>query len=230
MMTEALKEQIQRELPGLLRQDASFRAWLEDVIRQTAVTPERFEDRFDRVLNEFAADRAEQRRQWDEQNRKWDEQTRKWDEQNRTNQNLLEEIRRSRSRQEQGIGALGARWGLASEQSFREALKGILEQSFGVRVLNINEFDDEGQVFGQPDQVEIDVIIHNGTVILCELKASMSKADMYLFERKVRFYEQRHGRPVERKLAVSPMVPPGVRAVAERLGIEVFSYADDVTV
>jgi hypothetical protein len=264
MITEELREYLQRELPDLLRQDPSFRAWLEQQIRQTAISQESFDARFDRMLQEFAADRARQDRKWDEQNRKWEEQNRKWeedarrweeqnrkwdeearrwedqnrkwdeearrwDEQNRTNQRVLDEIERSRSRQEQGIGALGARWGLASEQSFREALKGILEKSFGVQVLNINELDDEGLVFGQPDQVEIDVIIQNGTVILCELKASMSKADIYLFERKVRFYEQRHQRPVQRKLVISPMVPPNARAVADRLGIEVFSYAEDVT-
>jgi hypothetical protein len=222
MITEELRESLRRELPELLRQDPSFRAWLEQQIRQTAVSPESFDARFDRMLQEFAADRAQQSLKWEEQNRKWDEQ-------NRTNQRVLDEIARSRSRQEQGIGALGARWGLASEQSFREALKGILEKSFGVQVLNINELDDEGLVFGQPDQVEIDVIIQNGTVILCELKASMSKADIYLFERKVRFYEQRHQRPVQRKLVISPMVPPNARAVADRLGIEVFSYAEDVT-
>ncbi|MFO1422006.1 MAG: DUF3782 domain-containing protein, partial [Candidatus Competibacteraceae bacterium] len=177
----------------------------------------------------FDAHTQEQQRKWDEQNRKWDEQNRKWDEQNRKNSELLEEIKISRSRQEQGIGALGARWGIASEHSFRAALKGILEKSFGVEVLNVNEFDDEGMVFGAPDQVEIDIIIKNGELILCELKSSMSKSDMYTFDRKVRYYERRHQRQVQRKIAVSPMVPQPVRAIAEKLGIEVFGYAEDVT-
>ena len=235
MTATDLKAQLQAELPELLKQDAGFRQWLEQLIRQTAVTPESFDARFERMLQEFAADRAEQHqrweeqnRKWDEQNRKWEEQNRKWDEQNRKNTELLEEIKTSRSRQEQGIGALGARWGIASEHSFRAALKGILEKSFGVEVLNVNEFDDTGMVFGAPDQVEIDIIIRNGDLILCELKSSMSKSDMYTFDRKVRFYEQRHQRQVQRKIAVSPMVPPPVRAIAEKLGIEVFGYAEDV--
>jgi hypothetical protein len=235
MTATDLKAQLQAELPELLKQDAGFRQWLEQLIRQTAVTPESFDARFERMLQEFAADRAEQHqrweeqnRKWDEQNRKWEEQNRKWDEQNRKNTELLEEIKTSRSRQEQGIGALGARWGIASEHSFRAALKGILEKSFGVEVLNVNEFDDEGMVFGAPDQVEIDIIIKNGELILCELKSSMSKSDMYTFDRKVRFYEQHHQRQVQRKIAVSPMVPPPVRAIAEKLGIEVFGYAEDV--
>ncbi len=74
------------------------------------------------------------------------------------------------------IGALGSRWGLHSEASFRNALKGILQDSFGVEVLNINDFDAfgtlrarTGEVFGRPDQVEIDVIIKNGMVIVREL-------------------------------------------------------------
>ena len=258
MTVEDLKARLQTELPELLKQDQSFRQWLEQLIRQTAVTPEAFDARFERMLQELAADRAERRREWEEwsakfdaraeeqdhkwkewsakfdahveeQNRKWDEQNRKWDEQNRTNNKLLEEITLSRSRQEQGIGALGSRWGIASEHSFRAALKGILEKSFGVQVLNINEFDDEGLVFGRPDQVEIDIIIKNGEVILCELKSSMSKSDMYTFDRKSQYYERRHQRPVQRKLVISPMVHPTARPVAEKLGIEVFSYVEDAT-
>lgn len=142
---------------------------------------------------------------------------------------LLDEIKQTRIRQDQGIGALGARWGLASEASFRSALKGILEKSFGVEVINVNEFDDEGTVFGVPDQVEIDIIVRNGELILCELKSSMSKSDIYTFARKAEYYQRRHGREVSRKIVISPMVRPEARPVAERLGIEVFGYAEDVS-
>ncbi|HYN76438.1 MAG TPA: DUF3782 domain-containing protein [Lamprocystis sp. (in: g-proteobacteria)] len=208
MSVEDIKSRLQAELPLLLREDAGFRRWLEDLIRSIAVTPESFDARFDRVLNELAADREEQ---------------------TRFNRQVLDELRQTRLRQEQGIGALGARWGLASEASFRDALKGILERSFGVEVINVNEFDDEGTVFGAPDQVEIDIIIKNGELILCEFKSSMSKSDIYTFERKVQYYQRRHGRTATRKLVISPMVRPEARPVAERLGIEVFGCADGVT-
>jgi hypothetical protein len=92
------------------------------------------------------------------------------------------------------VGALGTRGGRRSEAYFRNALRGILEESFGVKVINVNEFDDEGIVFGRPNQVELDIIIRNGTLIICEIKSSMSKYGMYGFERKVRFYEKRHGK------------------------------------
>jgi len=277
MSAEEIKAKLRAELPALLQQDAGFRAWLEDLIRSTAVSAESFDARFDRIMRELAADREEQAHKWDEQTSKWAEDSRRWDEQNdkwhedsqrwheqndkwhedsrRWNEQktkwdeynerwheqnrkwheqqqfsfkLLEELRQTRIRQEQAIGALGARWGLASEASFRAALKGILEESFGVEVINVNEFDDEGTVFGVPDQVEIDIIVRNGELILCELKSSMSKSDIYTFERKVQYYQRRHGRTASRKIVISPMVRPEARPVAERLGIEVFGSADAV--
>jgi hypothetical protein len=57
----------------------------------------------------------------------------------------------------------------------------------------------------------------------------MSKADIYIFERKAQ-YQRRHGRTASRKIVISPMVRPEARPVAERLGIEVFGFADEVPV
>jgi hypothetical protein len=188
----------------------------------------------------------EQSRKWDEQSRKWDEQyqhnqailgrmeaeqaesRRRWDEQHQQNREILAEIQRQDRRYDSTIGALGSRWGLYSEASFRNALKGILEDSFGVQVLNITDFDEAGEVFGRPDQVELDVVITNGSVIACEIKSSLSKSDMYSFDRKVAFYQKRHARPVSRKLVICPMVDQRALPVAEALGIEVYSHAEAV--
>ena len=72
------------------------------------------------------------------------------------------------------------------------------------------------------------MIIQDGTLILCEIKSSMSKSDMYAFERKVRFYEKRHSRKAHRAVVISPMVERRAREVAQKLGLEVYSYAEDV--
>ena len=224
-----IKQLLETEIPVILQESPGFKEWLQDFIRRQTVSKESFDERFDRMMNEFAADRENQRRHWDEQERKWEEQNRKWDENSRKWDETLDEIRSMKTRHEQGIGALGARWGIASEASFRAALQGILEDSFHVQVLNVNEFDDEGMVFGRPDQVELDIIVVNGLLILCELKSSMSKGDMYIFERKVRFYENRHQRMADRKIVISPMVDAKARVVAQALEIKVFSYSDEVT-
>ena len=124
---------------------------------------------------------------------------------------------------------IGARWGLSSEQTFHDASQSIFEELSDLKMVNVIEFDAVGEVFGRPDQVELDVIIQNGSLILCEIKASMSKSDMVIFERKVRFYEKRHNRKADRTLVISPMVDARAMALATELGIEVYSYAEDVT-
>ena len=51
---------------------------------------------------------------------------------------------------------------------------------------------------------------------------------MYIFDRKVAFYEKHHQRRVDRKLVISPMVDPRALPVAQNLGVEIYSYAEDV--
>jgi hypothetical protein len=247
MENQQLRQLIRQELPGILQHDREMREWVLTLTRERYADKAETESRFDRGLDELRRDREEQTRKWEanqqelrtmreEQNRKWEEQNRKWEEQNRKWEEnsarldrTLDAIEAQAKKHDRSIGALGARWGLQTEQSFRNALAGILGTSFGVEVLNVTEYDDAGEVFGRPDQVELDVIIQNGLLILCEIKSSMSKPDMVIFERKAVFYEKRHGRKAARKLVISPMVEERARTVAAQLEIEVYSYAEDVT-
>ena len=50
-----------------------------------------------------------------------------------------------------------------------------MAESVGVEVLNINEYDDAGDLFGRPDQLELDIIVRNGTLIIFELKSSTDR-------------------------------------------------------
>jgi hypothetical protein len=184
----------------------------------------------------------EQNRKWEEQNRKWDEynkkqdkkweeQNRKWEEQNRKWEENQEEIRKLyrafKQKYDTGIGALGARWGLRSEASFRNALKGILED-VGLKVEHIDDYDEEGVVYGRPSSVELDIIIKNSRVMICELKSSMSKADMFNFYKKAKFYEDTYKRKGDRLIVISPMVDDNAREVARELRIKIYSYADEI--
>ena len=241
-----VKELICQELPHVLQTDKTFHYVIQDMLRENFADKQKTEDRFDQVLAEIRALREESQRKWDEQQseiralreesqRKWDESQRKWDEQQseiralrEESQQILKEVQLFIRKYNSSIGALGSRWGISAEQSFRSALGSILEESFGVQVLNITEFDHGGEVFGQPDQIELDIIIRNGLLIICEIKSSMSKNDMYIFGRKVRFYEKHHDTKAARQIVVSPMVDRYAYPVAEKLGIEVFSHAEDV--
>jgi len=236
MNTQALKDTIRRELPEIIRTDPEFRGYILDLTRREYAGRASTEDRFYELLAELRRDREEGARKWDEykneQNHKWDEQNRKWDQhqadQREEFKRIHEEIMAQAQRHDRSIGALGSRWGLQSEKAFRDALAGILEKNFGVKVLNVNEYDDQGTVFGRPDQIELDVIIQNGLLLICELKSSIDKAGMYIFERKARFYEQRHQRTANRLIVISPMIDARARQVAERLGIE--TYGDSLEV
>ena len=241
MENQQMIDLIRQELPGIMERNPDVRKWVLKLTRKKYADKQETESRFDRLLDELRRDREENTRRWEEQNRRleeqnrrWEEQNRKWEEQNRkweTNQkaihDMLAEIRDQAKRHDSSIGALGARWGLYSEESFRNGLKGILSKSFGVDVVNVVDYDEAGEVFGHPDQVEVDVIIQDGMLILCEIKSSISKSEMYIFDRKVAFYEKRHGRKATRKLVISPMVDDQAQQVAQKLGIEVYTHADD---
>lgn len=186
---------------------------------------------------ELKQDQQEQNRKWEEQNQKLEAQNQKWEVQNQkweANQQvingILTEIKLLARKQVTTVGSLGVRWGLHTEQAFRNALKGILEEFTGVEVLNVTEYDNAGVVFGKPDQIELDVIIKNGMLIIAEIKSSMSRSDMYIFERKVRFYEEHHQRKASELIVISPMVEPKAIPVAEKLGIKIYSSAEDVKI
>jgi len=231
-----LHEYLIKELPVIIEENLNIQKMIFLISRKNFAEREKTDDRFERMFEELQKDRDENNRRWDEQNRQFNQ---KWDETNKRLDNLirqsderfaamLQEIKDIRSRQESSVGALGARWGISAESSFRNALKAILENRFDVQVLNVTEYDHEGFVFGQPDQVELDVIIKNGEIIICEIKSSMSRSDIYTFHRKVQFYEKQHNCKVTAMMVISPMVDKYAQAVANKLGIEVYSYSEDV--
>jgi hypothetical protein len=112
---------------------------------------------------------AEWRRRWDEnraeQSRLWEESraesNRRWDANQEELKRLHNEIMAQAQKFDRGIGALGSRCGLQSEKAFRDALAAISEKSFDVQVVHVTDYDDSGDVFGRPDQIELDVIIKN---------------------------------------------------------------------
>lgn len=228
MDVKQIKELVIRELPAILQEDEEVQRFILRLAREHLADKVETENHFDRLLDELGREREEQSKRWEEQNSRWTEQAKRWEENQKVINQMLQAIQALARKHDSTIGALGARWGLHSEQSFRNALRGILEDSFGVQVLNVVEFDDEGEVFGYPDQVELDLIIKDGLLIICEIKSSMSRADMYAFDRKIRFYQKRHQRQADRVLVVSPMVDDLARQVAEKLGIQVYSYAEEV--
>jgi len=233
----------------LTRQE--FHAGIERVLHEIATDRETQTRRWEqqqRLWEDQTERWKEQAERWSKQDDRWNEECERWKAEDfrwvREDQRW-EELAADRKAQDErinqrferlegdlqqiklSIGALGARWGLSAEESFRSALAGILTESYGVTVLNVSFQDSEGKVFGRPDQVEMDIVVTNGVCMAIEIKSSVDKQAVYLFDRKVQVYSEREGRTVNRKIVISPMVDSRAFRVARELGIEVFTRSDD---
>jgi hypothetical protein len=208
--------------------EQKWEAQREEKRKMWAAQREQDDKKWEKFEQKWAAQREEDDKKWtarrEEDNNKWaaqrEEDHKMWADQKKATDDL-------NRKSNQWLGAVGRRWGLHSEASFRNALAGILKD-FQIEVLNVTEWDENGVVFGRPDQVELDIIIQNGLLIACEIKSSVSKSDMHVFDKKVRFYEQKQARQANRMIVISPMVDDNALPLAKKLGIEVYSYAEDV--
>jgi hypothetical protein len=124
---------------------------------------------------------------------------------------------------ERHISALGARWGLMAESAFRESLRGLLEKELGFRVEKWKAYDEAGIVFGYPSEVEIDVTISDGKLILIEVSSHVRASDVFQFKRKAELYERLTGRRPDRLIMVTPYVDEKALEAARRLEIEVYT-------
>jgi len=227
---EEIKKVIMSQLPKLMETDPDIRSFILKVTSESYPDKRETESRFDRIMDELKRDREARDKKWADQDKKWDAQDKKWEENQRVINEMLVSIQKLDQKHDSTIGALGARWGLHSESAFRKGLRAILEGSFGVKVERYEDYDHEGTVFGRPEQIELDVIIHNGTLILCEIKSSMSKSDLYSFWRKKNFYEDKHARKASRVMVISPMIDDHAKSAAKNLDIEVYGYAEDLKI
>ena len=227
---EEIKKVIMSQLPKLMETDPDIRSFILNVTSESYPDKRKTESRFDRIMDELKRDREARDKKWEAQEKKWDAQDKKWEENQRVINEMLVSIQKFDQKHDSTIGALGARWGLHSESAFRRGLRAILEGSFGVKVERYEDYDHEGTVFGRPEQIELDVIIHNGTLILCEIKSCMSKSDLYSCWRKKHFYEDKHARKASRVMVISPMIDDHARSAAKSLDIEVYGYAEDLKI
>ena len=156
----------------------------------------------DRKFNEILEELREHRRVLEEHDHKLNE--------------MLKDIQRR-------ISALGARWGLMSEEAFRNGLRSLLEREFGLKVERWKARDDEGLVYGYPCEVEIDLAIRDGKVILIEVSSHVRSADVSAFKRKAEFYERSTGRKPDKLLMITPFADRRALWLAERVGVEIYT-------
>jgi len=136
---------------------------------------------------------------------------------------LREDMNRGFDRLQRRLDALGARWGVMSEEAFREGLRGVVEEELGLRVERWTAYDEEGRVFGYEAVVEVDVAVKDGKVILIEITSHARASDVILFKRKAELYAEKEGRRPDRLIIVTPYVDEKAVRLAARLGIELYT-------
>lgn len=140
MIDEAQKKEILAGLPIWIEQDAAFRVMLARLLRGEFAAKEETESRFDRLLDELRCDREAQARKWDEakaeSDRRWAEQDKRWEEQDRKWEETHQEFQRVHAtigKLDREVDAMGTRWGISSERSFRCAPKAFWNRPSALR-------------------------------------------------------------------------------------------------
>lgn len=229
---EDIEKIIIEELPKLMADSPAFRHQLLGIMTETFVRKDELKQVLDAIrdLREDFNTRFEVHSKILEvHSKRIEELSERQETHTKTIEELMKRLDENEKRLESAIGGLGARWGIMSEESFRKGLKGIL-QGIGLSVERYLDYDPEGYVFGHPDRVELDVRIKNKSILLVEIKSSISKEEVYTFQRKVEFYEMKQKVKVVKKGVISPSVDPRAKPVAERLGIEVYTSGYDVRI
>jgi len=197
----------------------AFIILIEEVINAVVKDNERIWQSIERIwqaiekMNErFERQEKENEKIWQaiEQNAKAIEEMRKtmnerFERQEKENQRiwqsidkLTQAIDKLDKKMDRKITALGARWGLMAEGTFRAGIKEIIED-LGYAVENVKFFDSEGCVFLKPSQIEIDIIIKDSKRMAIEIKSSISEGDVSTFERKVKLYEKKFNLKIDKK-------------------------------
>ncbi|MEM2166070.1 MAG: DUF3782 domain-containing protein, partial [Candidatus Bathyarchaeia archaeon] len=174
--------------------------------------------RHDEEIARLREDMIEGFRRHDEEfARVWDEIAKLREETNRLREDMIagfrrhdEELAKLRADMIEGfnllrrhIDALGARWGIISEQAFREGLRGVAEKELGLKVEKWVRWDEDGYVFGHPSTIDVDVAVRDDKIILIEVKSHISRADAHAFKRKAEFYEKVEGKKPSRLIIVT---------------------------
>ncbi|ACP47527.1 Protein of unknown function DUF1626 [Sulfolobus islandicus Y.N.15.51] len=122
------------------------------------------------------------------------------------------------------ITGLGARWGIMNEDSFRQGIGELLSNS-GWKVSREVLYDRSGYVYDEPSDVEYDIVIKDGSVILVEITSSLKRGDLPTIKRKKEFYEKVKNIKVNLVYVVTPFIhdryPERVKAMAKDMGIEI---------
>jgi len=235
--------ELKKKILKLLREDEEFRLAVTGLLGLDAILNE-----LKKLREDFNRHIELEEKRWEENNRRWEEAYKRLEVIEAELRSLREESIRLREdfnklredfnklyesvmkrldlfekRIERRITALGARWGIESENAFREAMRGVIEEVLGAgRVERWRYYDDKGEVYGFPSQVEVDLVVKDNVHVLVEIKASTSSGDVLELWRIGNLYSKVMGvKP--RLVLITPFIDDKGLNTAKKLGVEVYT-------
>ena len=133
---------------------------------------------------------------------------------------VLESHTRSIEKLASKINALGTRWGIVTEETFRETIKYLIEDLLKeYKVGKWTYYDQEGCVYDHPSLIEIDVLIKDKDHILVEFKSHADKADIVELYRIGILYEKVN-KIKPKLLMVASTIRKRAKELADSMNIE----------
>lgn len=124
------------------------------------------------------------------------------------------------------LDALGARWGIVTEETFRKGVAELLREA-GWNVKKEILYDKQGYVYGKPSVIEYDVIIKDGKIIMVEISSSIGRDKFLSLERRKEFYEMEKNVKVDKVVVVTAYISDKYRDEvlewAKEMGIEIIT-------
>jgi len=217
--------ELKQRILEFLKSDEEFRLAVAGLIGLDTIISE-----LKKLREDFLTFVNIQEKRWEENNRRWEEAYKRFESlENELKKlredfnKLYESVMRRMDSFERRLQALGARWGIESEEAFRNAMKGVVEELLGVaKVEKWVYFDEKGEVLGYPSRIEVDITIKDDIHILIEIKSSASDADISKLWRMGKLYEKVTG--VKPKLImVTSFIDENGIETAKILGVEVYT-------
>ncbi|MCD6490714.1 MAG: PD-(D/E)XK nuclease family protein [Candidatus Njordarchaeia archaeon] len=218
-MTAVNKEKLRDEIVRLIREDPTLKSTLIEILKTEFLDKETFTmfaERISALIEEIKNLREDFNKRMSEMRSDFDKR--------------MNEMRADFNKAIQAlsirIDGLGARWGIQTEESVRNMLRGLVEEKFNWKVVKWEYFDEKGIVYGYPSMIEIDIVIRDSEHILVELKSHVRKSDVAEFLRISEIYERKTGIKPS-LMIVSPYIDEKAKEFAKIKGIKVYS-ADDL--
>jgi len=228
---EALISEMNRRFEEV---DKRFEALISEMNRRFEEVDKRFEAlisemnrRFEEVDKRFEALISEMNRRFEEvdkrfealiseMNRRFEEVDKRFEEMDKRFEAILEQIREIRVE----LAGLGGRLGRGFEDLVRQTLKAVV----GAEVKEVKRlimWDEKGEVYGHPENVEFDAYASNSEKFLIEVKSSANKGDVLIFNKKAEWAEKTLGKT--RKILIAAYVEDAAYRECIQLGITVIS-------